>query len=75
MGRGLFDGVDVMGEKKLPMYLSMKELQENIVTWNRDTIKKRVAEDGFPMVRDEKGQLLFPREKVLEWFKRREVQS
>lgn len=62
-----------MGEKRLPMYLSLRELQEHIVTWNRDTVKKRVNEDGFPMIKDEKGQLLFPREQVLEWFKRREV--
>lgn len=67
--------VNGMGEKKLPMFLSLRELQENIVNWNRDTIKKRVNEDGFPMIKDEKGMLLFPLDKVMEWFKRREVKA
>lgn len=61
-----------MGEKKLPMYLTFRQLNEEIVGWNRDTIRRRVQEDGFPMVKDEKGQLLFPRDAVMEWFKRRE---
>lgn len=64
-----------MGERRLPMYLSFKELQENIVNWNRDTVRKRVVEDGFPMIKDEKGILLFPTKEVLEWFKRREVSN
>lgn len=60
---------------KLPMYLKLKELQEHVINWDRDTILVRVKESGFPMVRDEKGILTFPRDKVFEWFKRREVHA
>lgn len=57
------------------MFLTLKQLQTHVIDWSRDTIKDRVRDDGFPMIKDEKGILTFPRDKVLEWFKRREVQA
>lgn len=64
-----------MDEKSLPMFLTLKQLQTYVIDWSRDTIKDRVRDDGFPMIKDEKGILSFPRDKVIEWFKRREVQA
>ena len=61
--------------RPLPMFLTFKQLRENVVSWNRDTIRKRVEEDGFPAIKDEKGMLLFPRDQVLDWFKRRTVRA
>lgn len=62
-------------QDKLPAFLTLKQLQEHVINWDRDTIKVRVAENGFPMIKDEKGILTFPRDKVFDWFKRREVQA
>lgn len=62
-------------QKPLPMYLTLKQLQEHVIGWSREAIQDRVKQDGFPMIKDEKGMLTFPRDKVFDWFKRREVQA
>lgn len=63
-------------EEKLPAFLTLKQLQTRVISWSRDTVKRKVKEEKFPMIKDgESGQLLFPTKQVLEWFKRREVNA
>ena len=62
-----------MFKDKLPMFMTMNQLQTSVVDWSDDTIKRKIKGAGFPAIQDEGGRYLFPTEKVLEWFKRREV--
>jgi hypothetical protein len=61
-----------MGEKKIREFLTYEELKNEIVDWSYDTVKRRIKSDNFPAIRDG-GGYLFPRDKVLLWFKKREV--
>lgn len=60
-----------MGEKKLPRYLTSKQLREEIVNWSDEVLKSRV-ESGFPAFKDDGGRYLFPTAEVLDYMKRRE---
>lgn len=60
--------------EKLPRFLTTKEFQEHVVSWSRDTIRRRIENDGLPALRDH-GNYLFPRDEVIEWFKRRQVKA
>lgn len=65
-----------MGEKKLSdrKYLTYEELRNEFVDWSFDTVKRRMANEGFPFIRDGQG-FLFPRDKVILWFKKRDGQG
>ena len=59
---------------RLPRFLTTKEFQAHIVNWSIDTIKRRVKNDGLPAIYDH-NSYLFPRDEVIEWFKRRQVKA
>lgn len=59
-----------MAAKKLPMFLTSKQLREHIIDWSDETLKRRI-DKGFPAFKDDGGQYLFPTEKVLDYMKRR----
>ncbi len=61
-----------MGEKKLREMMTYQELKEEIIDWSWDTVKRRVKNEGFPAVKEGAGYV-FPRSKVILWFKKREV--
>lgn len=62
-----------MKEKKTAQteYLTVKQFQEQIVPWSIQTIKRRIADEGLPAIKDTNG-FLFHRPAVQEWFKRRQ---
>lgn len=60
-----------MESKKLPTFLTTKGLQEHIIDWSDDTIRRRIQDDGFPAIQEKNGRYLFATKDVLEWFKRR----
>lgn len=55
-------------------FMTYEELRNEIVDWSMDTVRRRIQNENFPHVRDGAGYL-FPRDKVLLWFKKREGQS
>lgn len=62
-----------MGEKKLPIYLTVEKLKEEFgICWSKDTLKRRI-QSGFPAIKDDGGRLLFETQKVREYFKKREI--
>lgn len=62
-----------MGEKKIPLYLNEDTLREVFsLTWSRQTLRRRI-ESGFPAIKDDGGKLMFETQKVVEYFKRREI--
>ena len=67
--------MEVQKEKSLPVYLTMAQLRDRIVSWSEDTIRRKIKENGFPAIQDEGGRYIFPTKLVLEWFKRREVKA
>lgn len=61
-----------MGEKKLPAYLTFEQVREEFnVDWSKRTLERRIKEDGFPIMKDGH-TVLHPRERVKDYFKRRE---
>lgn len=65
-----------MGEKKLPMYLTMPQLRAEIVDWSERTIKRKIENEDFPGFKDEgTGKYLFETKEVLLWMKRRKLKS
>lgn len=61
-----------MGEKNLPVYLTFEQVREEFnVDWSKRTLERRIKEDGFPIMKDGY-TILHPRERVKEFFKRRE---
>lgn len=65
-----------MGEKKIETvktraYITHQELQEKVVDWSKDTLKRRIENEGFPAIKDGNSYLI-PVEKMHLWFKRRE---
>lgn len=63
-----------MGEKKLRPYLTPQELKEEIVDWSRDTLERRIKNEGFPAIRDGNSWLI-PREEMHLWFKKRKFRN
>lgn len=63
-----------MGEKKLPLYLTVKQLREEVVDWTDEILRKRI-DKGFPAFKDDGGRYLFPRDEVLDYMKRRRGKS
>jgi hypothetical protein len=61
--------------KNLPMYIDSRTLKEHFVSWSKETLKRRIENDGFPAFKDEGGQYLFPTKDVVDWFKRRESKA
>jgi hypothetical protein len=59
-----------MGEKKLRKYLTPEELKEQVVDWSRKTLDRRIANDGFPAIRDG-NRILIPVAEMELWFKKR----
>lgn len=59
-----------MGERKLPKYLTSKQLREEIVNWTDEQLKSRI-DSGFPAFKDDGGRYLFPTTEVLDYMKRR----
>jgi hypothetical protein len=51
----------------------MKGLRTEVINWSDDTIRRRIRDDGFPAMKDEKGRYTFCTDDVLDWFKRRTV--
>lgn len=66
-----------MGEKKLEVlksraYITPEELREKVVDWSKSTLKRRIAEEGFPAIKDGNSYLI-PVDKMNLWFKKREM--
>lgn len=60
--------------KNLRKYLTAEELQEKVVDWSRDTLIRRIRNDGFPAIKDGK-RWLIPIDEMELWFKRRKIQN
>jgi hypothetical protein len=64
-----------MAEKKLASkrWLNMQQLiEEKVVPWSKDTIKRRIESDGFPAVKDV-GGYLFDLDDVARWMHQRKT--
>lgn len=63
-----------MGAKeitKTTRWLSLKQLvEEKVVPWSKDTVRRRMEEEGFPYIQDTGGPL-FDVEDVKRWMKQR----
>lgn len=62
-----------MGEKKLPKFLTMKDLQTNIINWSDEKIRRKIKSEGFPAKQEANGRYVFETSEVEDWFKRRTV--
>jgi len=62
-----------LDKRRLPVFLNMKGLRTEVINWSDDTIRRRIRDDGFPAMKDEKGRYTFCTDDVLDWFKRRTV--
>lgn len=74
-----------MGEKKieapspgevikwdtLPLMMTAAYFCGRVVTWSRKTLDRRIADEGFPTVKDGV-KVLIPRDQARLWFKQRE---
>lgn len=64
-----------MGEKQInpKRWVNMQQLiEEKIVPWSKDTIRRRIESDGFPAIRDTSG-FLFDLEDVARWMHQRKI--
>lgn len=65
-----------MGEaaKKLRKYITHEELKADVVDWSKDTLKRRITEEGFPAIQDG-NSFLIPVDEMELWFKRRRIKN
>lgn len=61
-------------DKKIREYLTPQELQDEVVDWSIDTLKRRIKNEGFPAIRDGNSWLI-PVYEMHMWFKKRKVQN
>jgi hypothetical protein len=55
-----------VGAVKQRQLLKLKELQEQVLPWSEDTIKRRIKDSNFPAIKFDR-DYLFDREAVLDW--------
>jgi hypothetical protein len=60
--------------KKLRKYLTPDELRAEIVDWSKKTLDRRIANEGFPAIRDG-NSWLFDLNEVDLYFKKRRKQG
>jgi excisionase family DNA binding protein len=60
-------------EKQRP-YLTPQELKDQVVDWSRDTLERRIKNEGFPAIRDGNSWLI-PVEEMHLWFKKRKFKN
>lgn len=63
-----------MNAKKTEMraYLTPQELKEQVVDWSKDTLKRRIENEGFPAIKDGNSYLI-PVDRMHIWFKKRGI--
>ena len=63
-----------MAETKLKRFLTFDEFKEQVATWSKDTLRRRIRDEGFPAIRDGNSYMIDTVEMEL-WFKRRKVKT
>lgn len=59
-----------MKEKPKKRFVTQKWLLENYVTWSEPTLRRRINEQGFPVIQDTGGRM-YDLDAVDLWFKKR----
>mgnify|MGYP006921336569 CR=1 FL=1 len=63
-----------MSAKKIRKYITLEELQEDVVYWSKDTLKRRIKDEGFPAIADGNSYLI-PVDDMDLWFKKRKIKN